>query len=80
MRTLALLPFLGFLRAAALSLGDKAPVLEAKDSYGRPVDFRGATWSSGSTPRPKAPGAPPRPSATRSFTLSSRNLGPGSTG
>ncbi len=36
MRLATLLLFLGFLRAAALSPGEKAPVLEAKDSYAAP--------------------------------------------
>ncbi|TBH20039.1 peroxiredoxin [Thermus thermamylovorans] len=34
----------GFLRARALAPGDKAPLLQAQDSYGRPVDLRG-TWA-----------------------------------
>jgi peroxiredoxin Q/BCP len=56
MRSLTLLLFLGFLRAAALAPGDKAPVLEAKDSYGRPVDFRGSYVVLWFYPKAKSPG------------------------
>ncbi|GLV47289.1 peroxiredoxin [Thermus sp. LT1-2-5] len=56
MRTLGLLLFLGFLRAQALAPGDPAPLLEAQDSYGRPVDFRGSYVVLWFYPKAKSPG------------------------
>ncbi|AEV16620.1 Alkyl hydroperoxide reductase/ Thiol specific antioxidant/ Mal allergen [Thermus sp. CCB_US3_UF1] len=56
MRALSLLLFLGFLKAQALAPGDKAPLLEARDSYGRPVDFRGSYVVLWFYPKAKSPG------------------------
>lgn len=56
MRATAFLLCLGFLRAAALSPGDKAPLLEAQDSYGRPVDLRGSYVVLWFYPKAKSPG------------------------
>ncbi len=56
MRATAFLLCLGFLRAAALSPGDKAPLLEAEDSYGRPVDLKGSYVVLWFYPKAKSPG------------------------
>jgi peroxiredoxin Q/BCP len=55
MRSLAFLLLLGFLRAQALAPGDKAPLLEAQDSYGRPVDLRGSHVVLWFYPKAKSP-------------------------
>ena len=80
MRLATLLLFLGFLRAAALAPGDKAPVLEAKDSYGRPVDLRGSYVVLWFYPKAKSPGCTAQAKRYSELTPSSRSLGPGSTG
>lgn len=56
MRALTLLLFLGLFKAQALAPGDKAPLLEATDSYGRPVDFRGSYVVLWFYPKAKSPG------------------------
>ncbi|WP_117238324.1 peroxiredoxin [Thermus sediminis] len=56
MRGVTVLLFLGFLKAAALAPGDRAPILEAQDSYGRPVDFRGSYVVLWFYPKAKSPG------------------------
>ncbi|WP_038045960.1 peroxiredoxin [Thermus caliditerrae] len=56
MRALTLLFFLGLFKAQALAPGDKAPILEATDSYGRPVDLRGSYVVLWFYPKAKSPG------------------------
>ncbi|WP_051946811.1 peroxiredoxin [Thermus amyloliquefaciens] len=53
MRNLLLL---GFLRTQPLAPGDKAPILQARDSYGRPVDLRGSWAVLWFYPKARSPG------------------------
>lgn len=46
----------GFLRTQTLSPGDPAPLLQATDSYGRPVDLRGSWAVLWFYPKAKSPG------------------------
>ncbi|GAA5335423.1 MULTISPECIES: peroxiredoxin [Thermus] len=75
MRALAFLLLLGFLRAQALAPGDKAPILEAQDSYGRPVDFRGSYVVLWFYPKAKSPGCTAQAKRYSELYEEFRNLG-----